>query len=80
VFLHGRVLIVWVGSIDLYIFRWNLRLSSYTLTLFSTAKLRGATSSYNGNIEKYVFLESTYKIFCTKICLESAWHLLSILL
>jgi hypothetical protein len=44
-------------AIDLYISRWNLRLSSYTLTLFSTAKLSGATSSYNGNIEIYVFLE-----------------------
>jgi hypothetical protein len=41
----------------LYISRWNLRLSSYTLTLFSSAKLNGATSSDNGNIEIYVFLE-----------------------
>jgi hypothetical protein len=31
--------------------------SSYTLTLFSTAKLRGATSCDNVNIEIYVFLE-----------------------
>jgi hypothetical protein len=44
-------------SIDFYISRWDIRLSSYTLTLFSTAKLSGAMSSYNGNIEIYVFLE-----------------------
>jgi hypothetical protein len=43
------------------------------LCLFTAGLLSWAHSIGNGNIEIYVFLEK-YKIFYTKICLESAWH------
>jgi hypothetical protein len=46
-----------------------------------TAGLRcWARSLGNGNIEIYVFLEKYLHDFRYKICLESAWHWLSILL
>jgi hypothetical protein len=46
--------------IDLYISRWDIRLSSYTLTLFSTAKLSGATRSDKGLRFMEHFSKSTY--------------------
>jgi hypothetical protein len=41
-------------TIDLYISKWDIRLSSYTLTLFSTAKLSGATRSDKGQKNAYI--------------------------
>jgi hypothetical protein len=52
-----------------------LRLSSYTLTLFSTAKLNGATSSDNGNIEIYVFLKKYLHDFQYKNMLRISMEL-----
>jgi hypothetical protein len=66
--------------IDLYISRWDIWLSSYTLTLFSTANLSGASRSDKGPRFMEHFSKSAYTIFDTKICLESACHWLSILL
>jgi hypothetical protein len=43
------------SPIDLYISRWNIGLSSHTLTLFSTAKPSGATRSDKGQ-KKYAYI------------------------
>jgi hypothetical protein len=65
---------LWLGS-SIYIYGWNVGLSSYTLTLFSTAKLSGAPRSDNGNIEIYVFLEKYLHDFQYKNMLRISMEL-----